>query len=54
MTALRPCPCCGWENILTECYGVPRYKVICPRCHIQTRIDTLDKVTETWNRRVSE
>lgn len=54
MTELKPCPFCGWLDITILCYGMSKYKVICTKCHIQTQIDTMDKVVETWNRRVKE
>jgi Lar family restriction alleviation protein len=57
---LKPCPFCGHEAAMqtftTAMEKVPRFRVICPMCRIQTDWDFWkpEDVAEHWNRRAHE
>ena len=57
---LKNCPFCGHEaamqTVTTAMEKVPRFRVICPMCRIQTDWDFWkpEDVAEHWNRRTHE
>jgi len=57
---LKPCPCCGCENVVMEHFSKNGMLIKCKSCLIMIKqkvrtqnIEWLaDKITKTWNKRV--